>query len=266
MHERTRQNIVKKVRELRLQRHWTQARLARLLDLSQNRLSEIETGQGSFTAEQLLTILTNFNVPLDYFVDNKATEEDQLQNALARLGAGHLQENPNVLATERIKGVIEAVSETLATGKSPRLITALAPVIVHNANPGILNQIRYKLIELGFIHPYGWVLENTLNAIRSELHENPNRIPKDLRVTYKRAERVIDNLLRFSRFIPSWFASARIGDKILKSFWQFGDESIGQETFLDVKKTSSKISKKWGIVTRIQPEDFVDALRHGFNY
>ena len=51
----------------------------------------------------LIAILTNFNVPLDYFVDTKTTEEDRLQNILARLGARHLQENPNVLATDRIK-------------------------------------------------------------------------------------------------------------------------------------------------------------------
>ena len=39
-----------------------QSRLARLLGLSQNRLSEIERGEGSFTAEQLIVLLKTFNL------------------------------------------------------------------------------------------------------------------------------------------------------------------------------------------------------------
>jgi transcriptional regulator with XRE-family HTH domain len=44
--------IARNVRELRKERRWTQAELAKRLDLSQARLSEIEGGDGSFTAEQ----------------------------------------------------------------------------------------------------------------------------------------------------------------------------------------------------------------------
>src|SRR5687767_6460102 len=43
-------DIVEKVRRLRQENRWTQARLAHLLGFSQNRLSEIERGRGSFTA------------------------------------------------------------------------------------------------------------------------------------------------------------------------------------------------------------------------
>jgi transcriptional regulator with XRE-family HTH domain len=42
--------VGKTVRELRHARRWTQAELARRLDVSQGRLSEIEAGKGSFTA------------------------------------------------------------------------------------------------------------------------------------------------------------------------------------------------------------------------
>ena len=56
--------IASKVRDLRKARRWTQAELSKRLHLSQNRLSEIERGAGSFTAEQLLVILKLFNVPL----------------------------------------------------------------------------------------------------------------------------------------------------------------------------------------------------------
>ena len=60
--EKTKADIARKVHDLRRGRRWTQAELARRLDLSQSRLSEVERGDGSFTAEQFLTILRLFNV------------------------------------------------------------------------------------------------------------------------------------------------------------------------------------------------------------
>ena len=43
---KTKEKIATKVRELRKQRRWTQAELAKRLGLSQSRLSEIERGAG----------------------------------------------------------------------------------------------------------------------------------------------------------------------------------------------------------------------------
>jgi transcriptional regulator with XRE-family HTH domain len=54
--------ISTKVRDLHTGRRWTQAELAKPLGRSQARLSEVERGQGSFSAEQLLEILRLFNV------------------------------------------------------------------------------------------------------------------------------------------------------------------------------------------------------------
>ena len=88
-----RSTIGERIRRLRQERRLTQARLAKELFISQNYLSELERGQGSFTAEQLLTILRFFNVPVDYFAPKAVPAEDQLQNSLARLGARHLAEN-----------------------------------------------------------------------------------------------------------------------------------------------------------------------------
>src|SRR5262245_15672041 len=87
-----RRRIADQVRALRQERHWTQATLADRLGLSQSRLSEIERGAGSFTAEQLLAMLRTFNVPLSYFAAPTRDPEAEIQNALARLGAAHLQE------------------------------------------------------------------------------------------------------------------------------------------------------------------------------
>src|SRR6185312_7927422 len=88
-----RDTIARKVRDLRQARGWTQARLAGELGLSQARLSEVERGGGSFTAEQLLTILRIFNVGVSHFATPaKPDAARQLQNAVARLGGSELQE------------------------------------------------------------------------------------------------------------------------------------------------------------------------------
>jgi DNA-binding XRE family transcriptional regulator len=81
-----RAHISRVVRDLRKERGWTQAELAGKLGLSQSRLSEVERGDGSFTAEQFLQILRLFNVAVDRFL-GETDRSLQLQNALARLVA-----------------------------------------------------------------------------------------------------------------------------------------------------------------------------------
>jgi hypothetical protein len=61
--------------------------LAKRRCVVEERLSELERGDGSFTAEQLLAILSFFNVPATYFAPQPSKHERDLQNALARLGA-----------------------------------------------------------------------------------------------------------------------------------------------------------------------------------
>lgn len=122
---KARELIARKVRRLRTERHWTQAELSRQLGLSQSRLSEIEGGQGSFTAEQFLTILRLFNVSVTHFV--AAPRRDvELQNALARLGAVHLQESDDVLPSELLDEVGTVVREVLFAPDLPRHVTSLA--------------------------------------------------------------------------------------------------------------------------------------------
>ncbi len=253
--EKLRTSIAGKVRQLRTERRWTQAQLAKLLGLSQNRLSEIELGQGSFTAEQLLVVLKTFNVPVDYFASSKASAESQLQNALARLGGSHLFESSEVLPTEALKEVNEVILQTLVSGESPRQTSALAPVIVANINRINLSKLRADLRQAGFERHLGWVLENTLEALRQE--KDPTR-SREWRVRYKRAETVLEN------FLAPWLnerdnSASTPAEDIL-------DKGIAsQETVEQVRASSSRISKAWRIVTRFQTEDFVHALRqaHG---
>src|SRR6266542_4569294 len=118
----TREVIASKVRSLRGERHWTQAELSKRLGLSQNRLSEIERGQGSFTAEQFLTILRLFNVSVTHFAAERKPSEE-LQNALARLGASHLQESQEVLPSDLLDEIETVVREVLFSAESPRHVT-----------------------------------------------------------------------------------------------------------------------------------------------
>lgn len=77
--------IAGKIRDLRRNRHWTQAELSKQLGLSQGRYSEIERGQGSFTAEQLLEILKLFNVPVSHFVGPQNEARPEVETAIVPL-------------------------------------------------------------------------------------------------------------------------------------------------------------------------------------
>ena len=141
---KTRQQIAAKVRELRLARRWTQAELARQLEISQNRLSDIERGDGSFTAEQFLLLSKLFNVAPGQFVHEPSDPGLAIQNALARLGALHVQESVHVLPSQELQEVHDVVREALLDG-SPRIITALAPVLVRNAERLSLAKLHAEL-------------------------------------------------------------------------------------------------------------------------
>ena len=250
--ERLRATIGQKVRRLRQDRRWTQAQLAELLGLSQNRLSEVEHGKGSLTAEQLLTVLKTFNVPLDYFLLQKAEITSELQNALARLGAAHLVESRDVLPTERLKDALDVIRETLASYESPRQIAALAPVLVNYADGLSLAKLKFDLEQIGLGHRLGWLLENTLVAIRAELAAEPKA---KWAAKYSTA-----GFLLLSFLSDAWpqgrpSALGGRGDKII-------DRGIASEkTLVEVRASSSKISRKWGIVSQFQVADFVEALR-----
>jgi hypothetical protein len=73
---------------------------------SQSRLSEIESGGGSFTAEQFLLLLRLLTVGARHFSSERRDMDAELQNALTRLGADHLQEVPDVLPSERLESAM----------------------------------------------------------------------------------------------------------------------------------------------------------------
>src|SRR6266567_2825625 len=109
----SRSKIAEKVRVLRKARGWTQAELAARLSLSQARLSDIESGSGSFSAEQFLEILKLFNVGIDHFASEPREPVAELQNTLARLGAHQLQEREDVLPRKELEDVATVLYEAL---------------------------------------------------------------------------------------------------------------------------------------------------------
>lgn len=247
--EQLRKSVTSRVRSLRTARHMTQKELAARLGLSQPRLSEIERGDGSFTAEQLLLVLQLFNVPASHFLPPARDEGAELQNALVRLGATHLHEVADASPTERLEEVADVVREALLTA-APRHLTALAPVLVHNIDRVSLRKMRADLVEAGLDRRLGWLVDNTREAVRLELR-GPLRRPMAPR--YRRAEVVLGAFLDFAS-PPADSASAAPLDLL--------DTTIASpKTQREVAEAASSISKRWGIVTDLQPEDFAEALR-----
>lgn len=245
---RSRNHIATEVRALRAGRGWTLGDLAKRLYLSTSRLSEIERGGGSFTAEQLLLILKIFNVPASHFANAEHDDHSsQLQNAVARLGGRHLHEGTDSTPSELLHDAHITIREVLLDG-SPRLITALAPVLVRNIQHLNLARVHADLTDVGHWNRLGWLIDNTLYAIEDLL---PSK-PRDLIL--------VEAHLRLGLF------AKRLRDHRTEKppIEDILDASIRSERTLNqVRKAASSISKEWRVVTSIQPHDFIKALKAG---
>lgn len=244
-----RKEIGRQVRQLRRQRRWTQAELAGRLGVTQGWLSQIEYGNASLNAEQLLYIARLFNAGLDRFLPKKkGAVGSQIQNALARLGSVHLQESEEVLPTDRLSEAAVVIREVLAAPESPRHATALAPVLVEQGPHLNFGPLRGQLAEMGLERRLGWALDNTKWAIEKELR-TPSVLSRKVIFKYRRA---LDHLS-----LP-WVSpppAASLLEDILDP------DIAGEASLAEVRKKRSEISKKWGILSFMQPEDFRHALR-----
>jgi len=251
--DKSRREIAIRVRELRRQRRWTQAELAKRLQLSQNRLSEIERGDGSFTAEQFLLLLRLFNVAATEFVRDHRDRDLEVQNALARLGATHLQENVQVLPSEELEDVHDVVREALLLG-SPRLVTAIAPVLTSHAERLNLTRLFAELEKLGHERRLAWVVENTLLALDSLVHAADPQSATWTKVR-RRAEVPLKLFLEFVGWRHGATEPPDGPPDLL-------DATIRSRRTLDeIQRRASKPSTRWGIATSLQPDDFIQALR-----
>lgn len=247
--EQARASVSARVRAPRTSRRWTQKELAEKIGLSQARLSEVERGDGSFTAEQLLLIAQLFNEPVSEFAPRTraAALHAELQNALARLGAPQLQEDDELLPSERFEEVGRAVKEALVLG-APRLVVALAPVLVHYIDRLSLPGLQLELRELGIERRLPWLAENVLDAIRAQR----GVAPRELAARYRRAETVLD--------FWSTDARGRLATAPLASDDLLDTSIRSARTLEQVRAGCSEISRRWGIVTALQPSHFAEAL------
>jgi transcriptional regulator with XRE-family HTH domain len=250
---KSRETIGRKVRELRQARRWTQGELSKHLQLSQARLSEIERGGGSFTAEQFLQILKLFNASVTDFEPRGARDQHaELQNALARLGASELHESENVLPSEQLDSVNNALRETLIVG-TPRLLTALGPVLVRNVDRVNLRGLHLELAGIGLDRRFGWLVENVRDAAWDQLSTLP---PPLWSKRYRRALVVLDAFLELVKEHSKGANGATSAPDILDA------DIRSKQSFDKVKDSSSVTSKRWGVVTSLQPLDFATALRN----
>lgn len=241
--------IGSKLRELRDARAWSQVSLAERLGISQSRLSAVERGLLSLTAEEFLEALRLFNVPASDFARPRRDQDAQLQNALERLGATHLRESSDVLPSEDVKEATAVIREVMTAADSPRHITALGPVLVSHADRINFALLRAEFKELGLRGRLGWLIENTMDAIGLELDTSLNTRWRRL---YTRAVVALESVR-----LPLNNVSTRRERKrdIL-------DRDIRTQKSLDeIAAKSSRVSTRWNIVTSIQVEDFVAALR-----
>ena len=253
MDKQARENIAGKVKGLRKSRGWTQAELSKHLGLSQARLSEIENGQGSFTAEQFLTILKLFNVGVSHFSTAKHDSMGELDKVLARLGALHLQENPELLPSDQLETVNSAIQEALVVS-SPRTLAALAPVFVLHIDQVNLGSLRVALTRLGLEQRLGWVVENIASAIADELL---TPLSASWSRRYRRALLLLETALETS-LCPQ---SNQSPDSENRSRDVLDGHIRSKPTMEKAWKSASSISRRWGIVSSLQPQDFAIALR-----
>ena len=228
----------------------TQAALAAELGLSQSRLSEIERGDGSFTAEQLLTLLRLFNVGVSHFDDSVVDPDRDLQDALARFGARHLVESLSGIPDRNFEDLYYVLESALVAGTA-RFVTALAPVLLQHVERVNLAKIQIELLKIGRERRLPWLVENVRTAldmlVSSSNHDDQH---------WSRARRRVEVPFRlFLDIVALAPAEGRGAPDVL-------DPTIrSQKSLDDVCAASSAISQRWRIATSLQPEDFVEALR-----
>lgn len=246
---KSRDVIAERVRALRQARRWTQRELAAELGLSQSRLSELESGQGSFSAEHLLAILQLFNVSVSHFVGTRVDPDAQLQNALIRFGAEHLLAGDDVVVADRLEDLSILIRDTLVLA-NPRQVAALAPAIVRNIDALDLNRLRARFVDVGFEGRLYWLIDNLLIALRSEL-ERP--LAREWIARYRRALVVLDLFLDAIVAHHAGPGAPRPPD-ILDTYVR------SQKTVDELRASASAPSARWNIITALQPSDFASAL------
>jgi hypothetical protein len=128
-------------------------------------------------------------------------------------------------------------------------VTALAPVLVANAEQINLNKLQLELSEAGLPRRLPWLVENILDALD---HTEPETNSRAWVRLCRRAYVLLRTFLDAARADPSLGSSGApdVLDSNIRS----------KQSHDDIAAASSPLSKRWRVVTNLQPEDFAYAL------
>lgn len=228
----------------------SQADLGAMLGLSQARLSQVERGQGSFSAEQLLRILSIFNIGAEHFARSPESGVSALQNALVRVGASHLVAS-DVPVPSTLEDPANLVFFVLLDPESPRHVAALAPVLVKSIDRISLPMLAAKLKETGRDARLGWLLE----SVRNVLVQQAPAAYSNARREMQRALATIDLFLKSRALHPGAPGAAiQLLDANIRSL----------DTAERVLAEASDEAKKWKLATRLTRDDFAEALKAAY--
>ncbi len=255
-----RKHIGLKVRELRKKRSMSQDYLARLLGVSQGWLSYVEKGEGSLTAEQLLEILKIFNEVPQAFDLAERNPEAEFQRALVQQGADHLFQDPRVLPSKLNQDIEATIREVLLDGRNPRQLTAIAPVLARNYDAIDLKRLWARFVDYRLQNRFGWALENVAEAIDLLVPRLTSHDARPLR----RAGIALRNFLAI-RAPEDSEGSIQERDEILSRLDVLGEKTLSWKTISDLWASADPASRRWGVISNLQPRDFYDALMAGLN-
>jgi transcriptional regulator with XRE-family HTH domain len=244
-----RQTIGETVRRLRKGRRWTLAELARHLDVSESRLSELERGAGSFSAEHLLTVFRLFHVgPQDFIPPDDAPDPElgSLQTALVKFGARHLVADERTIIRWEHDRPIRVVEEVLLRHPTARWLTALPPVLVTHLAEIPLPAVQHTLAQAGVPHRWGWLLDQLLEALRVL---GPPDAPLRWRQDCQRAQTVAAQYLP-SVQRPTPDAAFDLLDPDLRTAASVA-AAIARATPID---------HRWRVLSRLTTDDFLSPL------
>lgn len=233
------------VRRLRKERRWTLGELGRRLDLSESRLSEVERGQGSFSAEQLLLLFQLFHVGPADFVEPDAGRDPvvgSLQNALARLGASHLVADEAFVIRREHERPIDLLLDVLIVHPTARALTALPPVLVRHEVS--LPAVQHGVVQAGVPGRLGWLLEHALAALDAVDGGS---------VGWRRESR------RWATVAGSFLS--RVVKPAGDVPWDLLDAELRSPIGVAAAEAdATKIDRRWRVISRLTTADFVGPL------
>jgi transcriptional regulator with XRE-family HTH domain len=160
-----RRHVLETLRALRAERGWTQRRVATALGTSQSRLSVVERGEGSISAEQLLTAMQLFGVPAERFRPAGVTRAGVMARARALLGSPDAVGAPSV--EQRADAAQALLVEVLLAPRKGTHLQVLAPLLVRNLDLIALPRVYERLEQRGRGARLGWLADAVAAAIQS---------------------------------------------------------------------------------------------------